>query len=75
MRSRDFDLKYPPRYYCLFGMNYFVVQEFNLWDNELEFVDKLLSLDMRNNSAWNQRYFVISHITGFTDDVIKEEIE
>lgn len=29
--------------------------------NELEFVEHLISLDMRNNSAWNQRYFVINN--------------
>ena len=29
---------------------------------------------MRNNSAWNQRYFVISHTTDFTEEVLQREI-
>jgi protein farnesyltransferase/geranylgeranyltransferase type-1 subunit alpha len=51
-----------------------VIKRFNLWDNELEYVDKLLTEDLRNNSAWNQRYFVLSH-TGFTDEVIHQEVK
>ncbi|PWN54443.1 protein prenylyltransferase [Violaceomyces palustris] len=30
-----------------------------LWDGELEYVDRLLDEDIRNNSAWNHRWFVI----------------
>ena len=32
-----------------------------LFDAELEYVDRLLEEDIRNNSAWNQRFFVVSH--------------
>jgi len=39
------------------------VKQFNLWAGELDFVDSLLDADVRNNSAWNQRYFVISNTT------------
>lgn len=35
-----------------------------MWDKELEFVDKLLREDLRNNSAWNHRCFVITNTTG-----------
>lgn len=48
------------------------VQEYKLWDNELEFVENLLEDDVRNNSAWNQRHFVISHTTGFSDGAVLE---
>lgn len=52
------------------------LQEYKLWDNELEFVESLLEDDVRNNSAWNQRHFVISHTTGFSDPALLEkEIE
>jgi protein farnesyltransferase/geranylgeranyltransferase type-1 subunit alpha len=34
----------------------------------------LLDDDIRNNSAWNQRYFVVSNTTGFTPDVIEYEV-
>lgn len=52
-----------------------VLKEFNLWDDELDYVDTLLEDDVRNNSAWNQRYFVVSHTTKFTDDVLEKEIK
>lgn len=45
----------------------------SLFDNELEFVDKLLSADVRNNSAWNQRYFVLKHI-GLTPETVQREL-
>merc|ERR1740129_927564 len=31
----------------------FVVQNFGLWEKELDFVTDLIRLDVRNNSAWN----------------------
>lgn len=37
----------------------FVVKKFNLWTEELPFVDGLLADDVRNNSAWNHRFTVI----------------
>ena len=36
---------------------------------------KLLEDDVRNNSAWNERYFVITHTTGWTDDAVTRERE
>lgn len=51
------------------------VQKFSLWDEELSYVDELLTLDLRNNSAWNQRYFVISNTTGFTEDITEREVQ
>lgn len=48
---------------------------FRLFSEEMEFVDNLLEKDVRNNSAWNQRHFVIVHTSGFTPDIIKKELE
>lgn len=45
-----------------------------LFDEELDYVEKLIDEDLRNNSAWNQRYFVLANTTGFTDDVIEREV-
>lgn len=53
-------------------MNFFYC---SLFDGELNYVDQLLDDDIRNNSAWNQRYFVINNTTGFTEDVLKREIK
>ena len=32
----------------------------SLWENELAFTERLLREDLRNNSAWNQRLFVLA---------------
>lgn len=45
----------------------------SLYDDEFSFVDRLISEDIRNNSAWNQRYFVIKNF-GFTDERIQSEL-
>ncbi|XP_075222995.1 farnesyl transferase alpha [Lycorma delicatula] len=52
-----------------------VISTFNLFENELKFVNQLLDEDIRNNSAWNHRYFVFNRTTGFTPEVIKQEID
>ncbi|KAF5371771.1 hypothetical protein D9758_003362 [Tetrapyrgos nigripes] len=31
----------------------------SLWDRELDFVDSMLNHDIRNNSAWHHRFFVV----------------
>jgi len=41
-------------------------------ENELNFVNNLISQDMRNNSAWNQRYFVINNSDPNTDTINTE---
>jgi len=37
-----------------------VVETMQVWDQELEYIDSLMAEDFRNNSYWNQRYFVIT---------------
>lgn len=56
---------------------YYIVefQEFMLWDGELAFIDSFIDSDVRNNSAWNHRYFVITHTDGLSDNIVKREIE
>lgn len=46
----------------------------SLYDDELSYIDRLIADDVRNNSAWNQRFFVLKH-TGFTSDVLQREID
>jgi len=52
-----------------------VIETFGLWENELDFIEDSLKLDLRNNSAWNQRYFVVSKWKKLTPEVISEEIQ
>jgi len=51
------------------------IKEFNLWDQELDFVEKKLQEDFRNNSAWNHRYFVIKSTTDMSVSVRNSEIQ
>ena len=69
--KHDFCIKFS----CFTFHRQWVIREFNLWDGELTYIDRLLEDDVRNNSAWNQRYFVISNTTEFSEDTLKEEIK
>ena len=54
-----------------------------MFENELGFIDGLLESDVRNNSAWNQRWFVLvkgkegagSDSTLISDDVVRKELQ
>jgi len=72
MKRRTLKLK---RIVCMYVYRQWVLSEFGLWDGELDYVTRLITEDVRNNSAWNQRYFVVVNTTGFTDDVITQEIK
>jgi hypothetical protein len=45
---------------------------FGAWDSEMEYLAKLIEQDFRNNSAWNQRYYLIPKLKGFD---VKREAE
>ena len=48
----------------------------SLFENELEYVERLLEEDIRNNSAWNQRFFVNQNIHKKIDgDLLNKELE
>lgn len=54
----------------------FILQQFDLWQEELPFVEKLLQEDIRNNSAWNHRYTVVrNQCSPLTDAVRTREIQ
>ena len=53
----------------------FILQHFDLWHEELPFVEQLLQEDIRNNSAWNHRYTVVrNQCSPLTDAVRNREI-
>eukprot|EP00038_Savillea_parva_P020712 m.32213 g.32213 ORF g.32213 m.32213 type:complete len:308 (-) comp4871_c0_seq1:20-943(-) len=64
-------------YHC-WQHRHWAMERFNLFKSKqecgLDFVDRLLVEDVRNNSAWNHRYFVIQNTTGFTPDVVADEV-
>ena len=45
-----------------------------VWDAELDFVDTMLAQDVRNNSAWHHRFFVVFHSGGTENEAEKERI-
>lgn len=51
-----------------------LVRIYRLFDKELEFADNLITEDLRNNSAWNQRYFVVNNHLGWSDLNVQREI-
>lgn len=36
------------------------IRSFNAYEDELNYVERLLEEDIRNNSAWNQRFFIVT---------------
>lgn len=53
-----------------------LVRRFNLWENgEIEYLNELLDDDVRNNSAWNHRFFVLfGRGEPLPDETIEKEI-
>ncbi|KAG0329128.1 CAAX geranylgeranyltransferase alpha subunit [Podila humilis] len=46
------------------------------WGEELEYIDELLAIDIRNNSAWNQRFYAFSQgPLGLTQENVEKEVE
>lgn len=58
--------------YHVWSYRKWVVKWSTYWDEEIEFVDRFISNDVYNNSAWSHRYF-----TFFSNDnnVLKDETE
>ena len=45
--------------YHVWSYRQWLVRHFGIWDDELPTIEKLLDDDVRNNSAWNHRWFII----------------
>ena len=45
--------------YHVWSYRQWLVRHFGLWETELRDVEVLLGRDVRNNSAWNHRWFVV----------------
>jgi len=49
----------------------------NVWEEEIKYVEEMIEADLRNNSAWHHRFFVVSHLlpSGFLDEeVLRNEL-
>lgn len=62
--------------YHVWSYRQWLVRRFALWDQgELEETDKLIGEDVRNNSAWNHRFFVVNgneKTPGVEDEKIRD---
>jgi protein farnesyltransferase/geranylgeranyltransferase type-1 subunit alpha len=61
--------------YHVWSYRQWLVKHFRLWEgeagqNELDWVDSMIYEDVRNNSAWNHRWFVVF---GCAEDAFKNE--
>jgi protein farnesyltransferase/geranylgeranyltransferase type-1 subunit alpha len=53
-----------------------VVKKFDLWNKDATYTDDLLVFDVRNNSAWNYRFYLIfNNPTAPSKELIDAEIE
>ncbi|KAI7742915.1 hypothetical protein M8C21_008720 [Ambrosia artemisiifolia] len=52
------------KHYHAWSHRQWVLQNLGGWENELAYCNELLEDDVFNNSAWNQRYFVITRHPG-----------
>lgn len=60
--------------YHVWSYRQWLVQQFGLWESprELEAVNELLKKDVRNNSAWNHRYYVVFGRPNASKDATKD---
>lgn len=57
--------------YHVWSYRQWLVRRFDLWEEgELESTEEMLKKDIRNNSAWNHRWFVVF---GHDEKVIKDQ--
>lgn len=57
--------------YHVWSYRQWLVRRFDLWEKgELESTEEMLKKDIRNNSAWNHRWFVVF---GHDEKVIKDQ--
>ena len=58
------------------GHRQWVLKTYSVWEHEVDYIDSLLATDVRNNSAWNQRFYVLSHTLDLKDrEVVSREID
>lgn len=63
--------------YHVWSYRQWLVRRFDLWDQgELEETERFIGEDIRNNSAWNHRWFVVfGRPGGANEGMVQREIE
>jgi len=49
-----------PKHYHAWAYRQWLVKEFGAWEAELPLCEECIAEDVRNNSAWNHRFFVVT---------------
>lgn len=58
-----------------FYLRRWLVEKFDLYDQEFKDLDFFFEEDLRNNSAWNQRFFVVQHLIKNNKWKLEDELE
>ena len=74
LKSIEDALQRDTKNYHVWSYRQWLVHYFNNYTQEISFIDKMLNDDIRNNSAWNHKYFVNKETTNFNKDFIDEEL-
>lgn len=63
--------------YHAWAYRQWLISTFDLWELELSYVEELIQRDIRNNSAWNQRWFIHQNnpYQPFNEQQFTEEIK
>jgi protein farnesyltransferase/geranylgeranyltransferase type-1 subunit alpha len=63
--------------YHVWSYRQWLVKRFGLWEKgELEYVEYLLEQDVRNNSAWSHRFFLVcGNGQELTEEIVQRELE
>lgn len=62
--------------YHVWSYRQWLVRRFDLWATEVPYTTIMIEQDVRNNSAWNHRFFAIFGRKEVpSDEVVSDEIE
>lgn len=67
-------LKFDTKNYHAWQLLQWINKSWNQWEGELQYTEKLIDDDIRNNSAWNHRFYIFYNTSGFTDSIVFDEV-
>ena len=73
-RFTEIILSHDAKNYHAWQHRQWAISAFKLHDGELEYVERLIDEDIRNNSAWNQRFFLLVNVP-IKSDVLDRELK